>query len=108
MGCLYVDVATPLPCTLHIVEDLNETLEASVIKDYSDINVEATSVLSNYSVNLSNRNTGVYVNTVPKNVSTKVIIALVCRISEGEWLYLHVEEGNIITIDGQFMKVLRG
>lgn len=108
MGCLYVDVAAPMPCTLHIVEDLNETLEASVIKNYSDIDVEAASILSNYFVSLNNKNTGAYINTISKNASPKVIVALVCRISEDEWLYLHVEEGNIITIDGQFMKVLRG
>lgn len=34
-------------------------------------------------------------------------ISLGCEISPGRWEYLQVIEGNVITIDGQFIKVLR-
>ena len=39
--------------------------------------------------------------------SLVVEISLGCEISPGRWEYLQVIEGNIITIDGQFIKVLR-
>lgn len=107
MGCLLVDIVSPTLCTVHIVEDLNESLEVDVIGKTSGINTSISEVLSYYSAILHNTNVDLDISIQSKNVSPKVTVALICRIGTDEWLYLHVLEGNIITIDGQYIKVLR-
>lgn len=45
---------------------------------------------------------------VSVNIRPSVSVGLVCGVNlDGTWQYLQVEDGCLITIDGQYMKVLR-
>lgn len=50
---------------------------------------------------------GLSSGAVSANRRPTVVIGLVCRIGPSTDTYLMVEEGNLITIDGEYMKVLR-
>lgn len=107
MGCLTAAIYTAFLYDIDssIVNE-NTGLEVSVEKNYSSLEA-ILETNGGIGVQIVNYNTGVNLgfNCVPQTLQFE--LSLVCEISPGQYELLRVYEGNIITIDGQYIRVLR-
>lgn len=67
----------------------------------------STAIATGTEVSIGHILPGLAFGTAAANRKPSVVIGLVCRTGPSTDTYLMVEEGNLITIDGEYMKVLR-
>lgn len=71
------------------------------------ISAISTAVSTGTEVSIGHILPGLSIGSTAANARPTVVIGLVCRVGPATDTYLMVEEGNLITIDGQYMKVMR-
>lgn len=107
MGCLTAAIYTAFLYDIDSsVENKNVEVETSV----SIINsIPEVTILFNTPIEVQidnfNQTPTTSTNFIPQTIETEIYI--VCTVSTGETEFLRVIEGNIITIDGQYIKVLK-
>lgn len=107
MGCLTAAIYTAFLYDIDSsIENQNTGIETSTQCLSS---IPEVSLLVNYSIEaqVDNFNLTPTTTTLFITQSLGVQVSLVCSTSTGEYELLSVTEGNIITIDGQYIRVLR-
>ena len=108
MGCLLVNVSSPQPASVQAVPV--EGLQADATAVCKNAILSAVAVASGVGTIVSVEGIGpdLAIDAQARNTTPAVTVGLICRVSIGEnWYYLQVEEGNVITIDGMYMKVMK-
>lgn len=107
MGCLYVNIVSPQPAVVQVVPN---AVQADATATCKNAVLSAIAIASGIGTVVSVDGIGpdLAIDAQGRNTTPTVTVGLVCRVSiTGGWYYLQVEEGNVITIDGQYMKVMR-
>lgn len=107
MGCLTAAIYTAFLYDIDSsIENKNTEVEA-VINSYSSI-PEVNLLFGDFiEVQINGINPTPSASTFYIAQSLDVQISLVCSTAAGDYEFLSVIEGNIITIDGQYIRVLR-
>lgn len=107
MGCLTAAIYTAFLYDIDSsIENKNVDVSASTT-GYSEIPAVSILVNAGPEVQIDNFNQTPTTLTSFINQTLSVELSLVCVVSTGEFELLRVIEGNIITIDGQYIRVLR-
>ena len=107
MGCLTAAIYTAF------LYDIDSSIENENVKvEVDTYNYSSTPEVSLFiddliEVQLDNFNLTPTTSTLYIAQTLDVQVSLVCSTSTGEYELLSVTEGNIITIDGQYIRVLR-
>ena len=107
MGCLTAAIYTAF------LYDIDSSIENENVKvevdtyNYSSIPEVNLFIDDLIEVQLDNFNLTPTTSTLYIAQTLDVQVSLVCSTSTGEYELLSVTEGNIITIDGQYIRVLR-
>lgn len=107
MGCLTAAIYTAFLYDIDSsIENRNTEVEVSTYDHSSipDVILTGDNIIG---VQLDNFNQTPTSSTLYIAQTLNVQISLVCSTSTGEYEFLSVTEGNIITIDGQYIRVLR-
>ena len=107
MGCLTAAIYTAFLYDIDSsIENKNTEVEVST---YNCSNIPEVSLFIDdlIEVQLDNFNLTPTSSTLYIAQTLNVQISLVCSTPTGEYEFLSVTEGNIITIDGQYIRVLR-
>lgn len=107
MGCLTAAIYTAFLYDIDSsIENKNVKVEATV-DSYSstpEVNLLFDDV---FEVQIGNFNLPPSASTFYIAQTLDIQVSLVCSTASGEYEFLSVIEGNIITIDGQYIRVLR-
>lgn len=107
MGCLTAAIYTAFLYDIDSsIENKNTGVEADIY-NCSDIPEVSLFIDDLIEVQLDNFNLTPTTSTLYIAQTLDVQVSLVCSTSTGEYELLSVAEGNIITIDGQYIRVLR-
>lgn len=107
MGCLTAAIYTAF------LYDIDSSIENKNVKvevdtyNYSSIPEVSLFIDDLIEVQLDNFNLTPTASTLYIAQTLDVQVSLVCSTATGEYELLSVTEGNIITIDGQYIRVLR-
>lgn len=107
MGCLTAAIYTAF------LYDIDSSIENENVKvevdtyNYSSIPEVSLFIDDLIEVQLDNFNLTPTASSLYIAQTLDVQVSLVCSTSAGEYELLSVTEGNIITIDGQYIRVLR-
>lgn len=106
MGCISVRIV-PVPVAEMSVHTASENgISSSADCRNAIISAIATAIATKTELSVSSLPIDMTASASSVNTKPRVTIGLVCRVGTSD-MYLMVEEGNLITIDGEYMKVLR-
>jgi len=107
MGCLTAAIYTAF------LYDIDSSIENKNVELNTTVNsLNAECIVELVNVNfidalISRECSDVHLELIYSPPTIHTAISLVCNVSSGEYEFLRVIEGNIITIDGQYIRVLR-
>lgn len=107
MGCLSVSIQKAAVVDISATALCENGIDAPAACRNIILKAVATALTIEPSVTVHDIKPDIQVNVGSKNTTPAVSVYLVCKVDIGGGLYLQVEEGNVITIDGQYMKVMR-
>lgn len=107
MGCINVEVWPAVIYNIRTSVTPVGGKNISVVKAGGDFSVDTEltppSVLTTVLLGNGRFSTSV----IPQNAGINVTVSIVCTTSTGTEVFLEVIEGRLITIDGQYIKVLK-
>ena len=108
MGCLSVSILAPTPTDVLLSVVGQNGISGSAECRNVPVYVNTTAMNHAPILGTDCMNAELAIGMLAKNVRPSVAVSLICRVSiKGRWEYLMVEEGDVITIDGQYIKVLK-
>lgn len=107
MGCLSVSIQKAAVVDISVTAECRNGIDASAECRNVLLRAMATALHTEPDISIQDIRPDILVNAESRNVIPAVSIYLICRVDLGGDLYLQVEEGNVITIDGLYMKVMK-
>lgn len=107
MSCINVTVWPVILYDISTDISVTNSLQVSVEGRSDNIYSEITSSSESVVVNVNASNTGIDVSVQSRGGRVSATLSIVCTISTGETVFLEVIEGRLITIEGEYIKVLR-
>jgi adenosylcobinamide amidohydrolase len=107
MGCLNISVIGLAYDTELVIEPKNSFPELELTNKNTSAEISLTSDSGTTAITAENCN-NISISLQNKNTGGTLDIVLICKVGLDEFAYLQVLEGNVILIDGSYVKVLRG
>ena len=104
MGCLLVNIGSPHTADVSVAAIDLYTSATAVCKN----NIVCVAVPGQEAwMNAEYVDAGLQTSVEYRNTTPSISIGLICAVSLDNWMYLQFEEGDAITIDGRYLKVLK-
>lgn len=108
MGCASLIIQDKTTVDIQVVADGKNGIGASAECRAIILSAIATAVNVHPDITVDGIGTDIQFTVGSVNTKPTIAVGLVCRVNiDGEWQYLQLADGNMITIDGQYIKVLR-
>ena len=107
MSCINVTVWPVILYDISTDISVTNSLQVSVEGRSDNIHSEITGSSESVVVNINTSNTGIDVSVQSRGGRVSTTLSIVCTVSTGETVFLEVIEGRLITIQGEYIKVLR-
>lgn len=107
MGCLSVSIQKAAVVDISVSAGCENGIDASADCRNAMLMAIATALNVGPDISIQDIRPDIQLNAENRNTKPSVSIYLVCKVDLGGDLYLQVEEGNVITIDGMYMKVMK-
>ena len=107
MGCLSVSIQKAAVVDVSVSAGCENGIDASAECRNALLMAMATALHTEPEIGIQDIKPDIRLNAENRNTKPTVSIYLVCKVDLGGDLYLQVEEGNVITIDGMYMKVMK-